>query len=242
MDYQPNKIAYITGASSGIGEALVQLLIDEGYFVVGMSRTPVKKTAHYLHESIDLSDISKVQSFRFKHEAEEMLLVNNAGAIGDILPIGKNKVENMTAVAHLNILAPQILMNTFIQQFQGKIKQGHILNISSGAGKYPIDSWGPYCASKAALDLFSETAQQEFNSRNWDHWFCHAIAPGVVDTPMQNEIRSADPSEFKNLQKFMDLKSNQELASPEEVAKKLFRVIKNPAEYENVLLSVRNFE
>lgn len=242
MDSQPNKIAYITGASSGIGEALVHLLREEGYFVVGISRSKMDAKPGYIHLSVDLSDIQQINAFRFNHQAEEMLLVNNAGSIGDILPVGKNTQKKLAEVAILNILAPEILMNTFIQQFQGKIKKGHLLNISSGAGKYPVDSWAPYCASKAALDLFSETVQQEFNTRNNQNWFCHSIAPGVVDTPMQKVIRSADPDEFQALQKFLDLKENEALSSPRTVAQKLYRVIKNPASFTEVILSVRDFD
>lgn len=241
MDYQPNKIAYVTGASSGIGEALVSKLLEEGYYVIGLSRSAISLERNFEHHAIDLSNIDAVQKFEFKHSAPHVLLVNNAGCIGDIKPIGKNTNSGLLAVSNLNALAPQLLINTFLNTYLNKVEEGHILNISSGAGKYPIDSWAPYCASKASLDLFSKTVQEELNTRSYTNWFVHAIAPGVVDTPMQNEIRSSDPNEFKVLQKFIDLKKNGELSDPNSVAQKLYRVIESPQDFHNVVISVRDF-
>ena len=241
MDYRQNKIAYITGASSGIGEALVSKLMDEGYYVVGLSRTEIKRGENYEHHCIDLSDPEAVESFDFTHDSNHVLLVNNAGSIGAIQPIGKNPVSSLIEVSNLNALAPQLLINNFIKTYLGNVESGHILNISSGAGKYPIDSWAPYCASKASLDLFSETVQAELNARGQENWYVHSVAPGVVDTPMQEVIRSANPEDFMVLQKFIDLKANNELSAPKAVAEQLNKVITHPQIFEDVVISVRDF-
>lgn len=241
MGYQQNKIAYVTGASSGIGEALVTKLLDEGYFVTGLSRTVVNRGDNYEHHSIDLSDIEAVASFEFSQHANHVLLINNAGSIGAIKPIGQNPISSLVEVSNLNALAPQILINNFLKTFSGKVESGQILNISSGAGKYPIDSWAPYCASKASLDLFSETVKAELTARGQENWYVHSVAPGVVDTTMQEVIRSANPEDFMALQKFIDLKANNELSIPKAVAYQLNKVIANPQNYKDVVISVRDF-
>ena len=132
-------------------------------------------------------------------------------------------------------------MNQFIKTFKKTAERGHILNISSGAGKNAIDGWAAYCASKAALDLFSETIRLEFNLHQLENWYIHSIAPGVVDTEMQSEIRNSNPAEFKSLDRFIALKVENQLTEPAAVAEKLFRVIEHPAQFESTILSVREF-
>ena len=141
----------------------------------------------------------------------------------------------------MNTIAPQILTNSFIKRFKNVKGQFHVLNISSGAGKNPIDAWATYCASKAALDLFSETVAEELDWRGHENWKVHSCAPGVVDTGMQEQIRSVDITDFKLVQKFKDLKENNELSTPVHVAKKLWEVISNPAAFAEIVISVRDF-
>ena len=241
MTVQRNKIAYITGSSRGIGKALVIKLLDSGYKVVGIARTPFVETRNYSNVTLDLNDLNAVNSFEFEQSADEVLLINNAGAIGEILPVGQISNQSIQDVITINTIAPQILMNKFIKTYSTNVKFGHILNISSGAGKNPIDAWASYCASKAAIDLFSRTIKTEFQLRNIDNWYIHSIAPGVVDTKMQEEIRNADPTAFKLIDKFVGLKNNNELSSPKMVAEKLFQVISAPTKFPETIISVRDF-
>ena len=241
MDAQQNKIAYITGSSRGIGKALVQALIAENYQVFGLSRSAEKSASNFTPIQLDLNDLEAVKAFEFKPQVDHVLLVNNAGMIGDIGPVGSIPNETIEAVLTVNSIAPQLLMNTFIKTYMGKVKHGHIINISSGAGKYAIDAWASYCASKAAIDLFSETIKHEWLQRNIENWHIHSIAPGVVDTQMQSEIRSAKPALFKSHEKFIQLKANNELSSPEAVSNKLLQVILSPESFADTTISVRDY-
>jgi len=241
MTAQLPKLAFVTGASRGIGKALVHALLAEGYHVIGLSRSLNIEHPNYSPVKIDLSDIKAVEKFEFSQMANHVLLVNNAGLLGEIGPIGTIKDHTIDEVMRVNTIAPQILMNRFIQHYQNKVNSGHILNISSGAGKNPIDGWAAYCASKAALDLFSQTVHLEFKLHDVKNWHIHSIAPGVVDTAMQAEIRSANPSTFKSLDRFVALKTDNELATTETVAEKMMTVIKDPSQFKTVLLSVRDF-
>lgn len=237
-------IAYITGASSGIGQALAELFLKKGHFVVGLSRRQTIEHSNYTHIEIDLADIKQVSSFSFPVNGKDnMILINNAGTVGPIKPIGKQLVEDIISLNNLNLIAPQVLSNQFIYQFQGNSQSIYqIINISSGAGKYPIDAWATYCASKAGIDLFSESVSKELQARNHSNWHIFSIAPGVVDTEMQLVIRQSNPDDFLNRQKFIELKENGELIGPEAVANKLMLVIESPKLYPNVVFSLRDFD
>ncbi len=233
-------IAYITGTSSGIGKALAETLLKHNHQVIGLSRKQSIKHANYTHIAIDLSDLKQVKAFEFSANVKDnIILVNNAGTIGPILPVGRLVADEIIKLNNLNITAPQILCNQFIQKYQANIKQSYqIINISSGAGKRPIDAWANYCASKAAIDLFTQTIEIELKERGKNNWRVFSIAPGVVDTPMQAFIRNANPKAFLNLQRFIDLKESNSLVSAGDVAIKLMEIIGNPNQFDNTLVSL----
>lgn len=241
MAVQLSKLVYITGSSKGIGKALSELLLDYGYQVIGISRSCEIEHPNYQHIYLDLSNLAAVKSFEFEQSADEVVLINNAGLVGDIGPVGSISNDAIERVTIINTLTPQVLCNNFIKRFKNDKNKRQILNISSGAAQKPIDAWATYCASKAALDLFSETIAEEMEWRQQTNWFIHSCAPGVVDTEMQEVIRSAKASDFKHLQNFMDLKANNELATAGSVARKLKQVIDSPEIFENTVISVRNF-
>lgn len=241
MTALPNKIAYVTGSSKGIGKALTALLLKKGYRVIGLARSNDLVAKDFEFVELDLSDISKVSRFEFTQSAKEVVLVNNAGIVGDINPIGSIQNSGIQEVMNVNTIAPQILCNNFVKRFKNELGNFHILNISSGAGKSPISSWATYCASKAALDLFSQTLSTELEWAQATNWYIHSCAPGVVDTNMQTVIRSSTEKEFNRVQYFKDLKSNNELYTPDYVAEKLFKVLDNPDKFPETLISVRDF-
>ncbi|WP_066757273.1 SDR family NAD(P)-dependent oxidoreductase [Crocinitomix algicola] len=242
MDSQQNKIAYITGTSRGIGRAIAELLLQEGYMVYGIGRTNEIQHHHFFPINLDLSDLKAVEAFFFDAVGREVILINNAGIIGEIGPIGVIANHTIQSVMTVNALAPQMLINKFIDTYRKQdIIKGQIINISSGAGKYPIDGWANYCASKAAIDIYSETIDLEFKLHQLHNWHIHSIAPGVVDTGMQSEIRSSNPELFKSHQKFIDLKADNELNKPENVATKLYEVIADPKRFDQTIISVRDF-
>jgi benzil reductase ((S)-benzoin forming) len=236
-----DKLAYITGSSRGIGKALSLLLLKNGYRVVGISRSNAIKHPNFEHIALNLSDILAVNDFAFNDSADQVVLVNNAGKIGEITPVGQIANQDIASVMNVNTIAPQILMNKFIKRFQSGKGDYHILNISSGAGKRPIPSWAAYCASKAAIDLFSETVAEELEWKQMDNWTIHSCAPGVVDTKMQEQIRSSKEENFKMVDNFIAYKENNELYSTEYVATKLFEVIQNPSFFPETIISVRDF-
>lgn len=236
-----SMIAYITGTSSGIGKAIALKLLKEGHHVVGLSRNCTLTELNYKHVSIDLTDLDALAKFEFdSNSTEDIILINNAGSIGPIKPIGHHVEQEIIHINTLNIIAPQILTNKFINKFIHSSQTYQIINVSSGAGKSAIDAWSTYCASKAAINLFSETIAQELVVRGHHNWHVFSIAPGVVDTKMQDQIRASKPTQFLAHQKFIDLNTNNELANPNYTAELFYTVISQPDNHKNVIFSVRD--
>ncbi|WP_347157931.1 SDR family NAD(P)-dependent oxidoreductase [Pontibacter chitinilyticus] len=238
----------ITGASKGIGKAFAEeLLQDSNNQVVGVSRTCSITDPNYRHQPLDLSDIQAVEHnlqklFLPYPEAQQLVLINNAGVLGDIGYVGEEMPnERFGFVFDVNVVVPAMLMNTFLQVYGQHPASKVIVNVSSGAGKYPIDGWASYCASKAAIDMLSQTIQLEQNKRGTGVKV-YALSPGVVDTAMQEHIRGSDASRFSTVEKFRDYKANNELASPEEVARKVANFLQHTDSYHEVLVSVRDMK
>lgn len=236
----------ITGASKGIGKAIAEeLLKDENNRVIGVSRTNSIEHPNYRYQPLDFSDIPAVEHNLQKvflpcKDADKLVLINNAGVLGDIGYVGEDMPnERFEFVFDINVIVPAMLMNTFLQVYRQNPASKLIVNISSGAGKYPIDGWASYCASKAALDMLSLTVQKE-QDRRGSGVKVYALSPGVVDTAMQEHIREADTERFSTVEKFRHYKANNELAQPEEVARKIVYFMHNTNEFNDVIVDVRN--
>ena len=234
-------IFYITGTSSGIGKALAkQALQIEDSIVYGFSRKCSIEHNSYKHIAVDLSKTEEVLNLTFdKHsDAYKVVLINNAGMIGEVKPIGKQSNESIGNVFNLNTICPAILSNKFIETYKDEDISMVIVNISSGAARHPIESWATYCASKAAIDMFSQVLQAE-NRYDAKNLRVFSIAPGIVDTNMQEQLRASQPEDFPHLVKFIDYKKKGQLSSPETVAQKIIEVVENPEGHQNVILDVR---
>ena len=212
---------YVTGVSRGLGKAVAEKFLKEGYSVVGIGRSSDIHHVNYTFLVCDLSLQSDIDNIQFDATSEEVILINNAGQIGNIQRISDQKEPDFEEVMRVNTLAPMYLSWSCLQQVNGAIK---IVNVSSGAATRAIPGWATYCASKAALDRFSETIQLEEKEKGRDVkvW---SVAPGVIDTAMQEKIRSASVESFSSLETFLDLKKNDELTNPQVTADKLFQLI-----------------
>lgn len=236
----------ITGASKGIGKALAEeLLNEENNRVIGVSRTNSIRHLNYRHQPLDFSDVQAVEHnlqkvFTQLLDAEKLVLVNNAGVIGDIGYVGEGmQNERFEFVFDVNVIVPAMLMNTFLQVYQQQQCPKVVVNISSGAGQYPIDGWATYCASKAAIDMLSMTVQKEQELRG-NPVKVFALSPGIVDTGMQEQIRQSDQQKFSSVERFREYKANGELVSPEEVGRKIANFLQHTEQYKEVLVSVRD--
>ena len=192
---------FITGSSKGLGKSLLDLLLkDESNFAYGFSRTCSLKHERYQHTNVDLSDLSEVQNISFPtlKKPKSIVLINNAGMVGDVKHIGNLDNQKTIDCYNLNLITPVILTNNFIAKYTSLNCEKMVLNISSGAGRSPIDGWNVYCSTKAGIDMFSQVLKAE-SDIDKSTIKVLSLAPGIIDTDMQIEIRKASPSGFSNV-------------------------------------------
>lgn len=237
---------FITGTSRGLGKALAKKILSEGNAkVFGISRKSSIINPNYTHYNIDLAKVCELENelktvFKTLISAEKVVLINNSGVLGDVKYVGNTHAKSIIEVFNVNTIAPAILMNSFIAKYQKLNCAKRIINISSGAGKNPLDGWSNYCSSKAALDMFSKVVDAEKTIKNSDVKI-YSIAPGIIDTEMQSDIRKSKKEDFNYIQKFKDYKSKNELNTPQEVAEKYWHFLQNENLFNDVLLDVRQF-
>ncbi|MEN9445334.1 MAG: hypothetical protein RIS47_2225 [Bacteroidota bacterium] len=231
---------YITGASKGIGKALaLSILETTDSYVIGISRSQSIQHERYEHLSVNLLNIADVTAMQFipLPDAESIQLVNNAGLIGEIKPTGQETEQGIEATYTLNSIVPAILTNRFVAAYQHQNCRKTILNISSGAARHPIASWSAYCASKAALDMQSQVlATEQQRAKHPYPIRSFSVAPGIVDTEMQSQIRNSSISDFPDYPNFVNYHKNLQLSKPDLVAEKLADILHNPENYTEVLL------
>ncbi|WP_163379907.1 SDR family NAD(P)-dependent oxidoreductase [Cyclobacterium sp. SYSU L10401] len=243
MDY--NNCYIITGASKGLGKALSdQLKANENNLVIGIARSVLKSEKNFTGISLDLGDveslIKKLDEILPDSPFKKVVLINNAGWIGEIAHTGYISPQSIQDIYQINVIAPALLMNAFMKKYDQLPAEKLIINISSGAAGKVTDGWSGYSASKAALNQMTAIAQQESDLRNRG-FRLFALSPGIIDTPMQETIRSASEENFSSLSKFKSFKSEGALSTAEEVALKVQFLIDNHQEFNGVLQDVRKF-
>jgi benzil reductase ((S)-benzoin forming) len=227
----------ITGTSRGIGKKLAEdiLSASENNVVYGYSRSSSIKHKNYFHQNIDLSDTNNLSSFELPEikEAEKIVLINNSGTLSDVNPVGKIKNEEIIKGINLNLTAPIVLTNNFISKYSTNTNcEKIVFNISSGAAIYVIDGWSVYCATKAALNMFTDVAAAE--SKLHQLGFKHfSFAPGKVDTQMQTEIRNLKKNQFSMVQNFIEEKEKGSLNDVSLVSKKIISILGSSKKFES---------
>ena len=192
------KVALVTGASSGIGEAAALALAAEGARVTiaarrmdrleELAKRIQQQSGEVLALKIDVTDEAKAREMigrTKKHWGRLDILVNNAGVML-LGPITGANTDDWQRMVNLNLLG---LMYTThealsIMQQQGS---GHIVNISSVAGRVARAGSGGYNATKWGVNAFSESLRQELAQRK-EHIRVTLIEPGMVATELTEHI------------------------------------------------------
>jgi benzil reductase ((S)-benzoin forming) len=109
------------------------------------------------------------------------------------------------------------------------------MNISSGAALRPIQSWGTYCQSKAAIDMLTKIINEEHPNIK-----AYSIYPGVVDTEMQKKIRDTDIEKFPLKDIFVEYFNNKELIDPKIISQKIYHILSNLDFFNDNMVSLRD--
>jgi len=158
------KVVLITGASSGFGYSLAQALAQKGYIVFGTSRNPSASTPSTGVTMLSL-DVRSDDSVKDCIQAVSSrtnrvdILVNNAGYVLEG-PLEEVSIEQLKAQFETNFFGAVRMVNAILPMMRRQ-RSGHIINVSSVAGLLPLPFLGPYCASKFALEGYSESLRHE---------------------------------------------------------------------------------
>ncbi|XP_015433466.1 PREDICTED: farnesol dehydrogenase-like [Dufourea novaeangliae] len=200
MERWSGKVAIVTGASSGIGAAITESLVEHGVKVVAVARRLNKLQELAANHGKDKiypiqCDVTKEEEILrvFQWVKEKLggadVLVNNAGAL-DITPIIDSPTEDFRRVVDTNLIAPAICSREFCQSVKKRNAYGHIININSIAGHYaeaiqtPIGIYGAskYGLTALTVELRNEVLQAKLRIRITN------ISPGTVLTDMFTNV------------------------------------------------------
>lgn len=214
----------ITGVSRGLGKAIAEQYLAKGEKVYGIGRSSSILDSNFTFISCDLSNLDAVNALHFETISEPVTLINNAGIIGNIKRLSDQISIDFDEVMTVNVTSPVLLTQKIYAAIPNK-NEFTLVNISSGAANRAIPSWASYCASKAALNMITETFFLEEKEKG-NHPKVYAVAPGVIDTGMQAQIRGVELNDFSARDNFVAMKEDGVLFSPEEAANRLIFLLK----------------
>lgn len=228
MNYFKDKKVWITGASSGIGEALVYEFIKRGSFVIASSNEPeglerVKHNCGALSVNVtcapfDLSDTSEIGKLVEKHlgETGRMDYLLNIGGISQRATVEETPIWLDRKIMEINYFGT-IALTKAVLPYMIKQKSGHVLATSSISGRFGFPLRSAYSASKQALHGFFETLyleNKQYNLRT------SVIIPGRVKTNISFHALDAGGKEHGKMDEGLS-----KGISPEKAAKQIIRGI-----------------
>jgi len=208
-----DKIAIITGATSGIGKECAEILAENGFnlIITGRRSERLSKVSQHLTKKYHAKILPLAFDVRNREEVEQSLgnlseewnnidvLINNAGLAAGVDPIQSGKTDDWDRMIDTNIKGLLYVSRTIIPMMV-KRKKGHIVNIASIAGKEVYPNGNVYCASKYAVDALSKGMRIDL--LNYGIKVTN-IAPGMVETEFSEVRLHGDLTAAKNVYKGM---------------------------------------
>lgn len=249
------QIYIITGASRGMGEAIARQLLQPGHVLIGISRqqsaslaTEAKTRGVTLEQwTQDLAEpLAAAQKLQAWLSAQppgrfaSATLINNAGVIAPPGPVDEISFEELSNSIRVGLEACLLLSSAFLRSTRPLGGARRILNISSGLGRRGMAGSGAYCAAKAGMDNLSRAMALDEAEKGESGARIVSLAPGIIDTDMQRQLRAGDPSRFPDHGVFVNFKTTGLLTSPEEAASKVLRYLARDDFGSTVLADVRD--
>ncbi|MDZ7812509.1 MAG: SDR family NAD(P)-dependent oxidoreductase [Ideonella sp.] len=226
-------LTLLTGSSRGMGEAMARQCLQAGHQVLGMARhanaglVALAAPQQLTQWEVDLSEAQgvaeRLATWLGEQDAQRfnaVQLINNAGVIATLAPLSQVPLSETVHALRVGLEATLLLTSRFLAATADWPAQRKVLNISSGLGRRAMAGSASYCAAKAGMDHFSRAvALEEAVKPNGARIV--SLAPGVIATDMQVQLRSADPVQFPDRMAFEQLLAQGQLASPDDAARKV---------------------
>lgn len=231
MDQAPVSapaLAIVTGGSRGLGLAMVTQLARQGHRVLSLARQHGSDTPVGVETwSVDLADpvpvAERLQQWLTTQTGAGLggaWLINNAGVVSTPAPLSLGNLAELSRAVRVGLEAALLLSSAFLAATADWPVPRKLLLISSGLGRRAMAGSASYCAAKAGMDhLARAVALEEAAKPNGARVV--SLAPGVFDTDMQVQLRSADPLLFPERSTFMTMKTAGNLDSPAAAAAKV---------------------
>lgn len=243
----------LTGASRGMGLAMAEQLLSGSNFVLCISRNMNEALAAHavkagsqleqwpmdLERSVEAATaLTKWLGSRQTGSFSSATLINNAGVIPRIAPLSASDPGDLARALRVGLESPLLLTAAFLGATEPWNIPRKVLNISSGLGRRPMASQAAYCAAKAGMDHFTRCLALDEALKPNGARAC-SLAPGVIDTDMQVQLRHADVADFPDQGNFFALKANSQLASPSDAAAQVLAYLARPDFGDNPIGDVR---
>lgn len=231
-------MAIITGGGRGIGAAAASLLASAGANVVLTARSEdqIEAAARQIRRDgaraiavpCDVTNpeqIEEVVEAALTQFDRVDILVNNAGIIWPVEQVYEADPEEWAYNIHCNLVGPfQLARNVLpVMIDQG---YGRILNVTSGAAVNVSPGWSAYCAAKAGLNMLTRCLAVELQADGVTGVTVNALAPGMVDTEMQADIRSIDTDDSSlDFSRFHEAHRQGALLTPESAARLIYWLV-----------------
>jgi benzil reductase ((S)-benzoin forming) len=228
-------LTILTGGSRGMGLSLARQLLHADSHLLTLARQPAvalqeeakQAGAQLAQWALDLTDPAPAatQLLRWLQTQNgtnfaSATLINNAGVVTDIGPLEIASFTGLSQAVRVGLEAALLLSAAFLQGTAQWICPRKVLNISSGLGRRAMAGSASYCAAKAGMDHFTRAVALEQAALPHGARVA-SLAPGVIDTDMQLQLRSADATRFPERATFEGLHANGQLMSADAAAAKV---------------------
>ena len=230
-------MVWISGASGGIGQALCRTVPWADARIIGINRKAAQGIANL---EVDLTDPASwplvgesFQKEMANFQGDRIVFVHAAGTVIPLGFAGEVSDEDYSQNVILNSASPQVLGHLFLRAVRNLSVPRYLIILTSGAARSIYPGWASYGAGKAAVDQWVRDVGAEQSSRGGVQVL--SVTPGTVDTEMQAQLRAAQEEDFPKRQKFLDVERDGKLTPPDQVARKMWKLLEADLENGSVL-------
>lgn len=237
----------LTGASRGLGAAMLIRLLRDGHHVVAAARGLAPELPEHAGRldwtRLDLGDLAAAQGWVVRAmgtcEAQPVALILNAGSLDPLVPVADLRPDAVETHMRVNLASPMLVTAGFLEATRDWPVPRRVLAVSSGAGRRGVSHWSAYCSSKAGLDNFIRSLNAEYAGATAGAAVrAVSLAPGVIDTVMQQTIRGLDAPDRE---RFQALHAEGRLTLPDDAAAAILAYLQRDDFGTNEIDDIRNY-